>query len=233
MKSKRALGYFTLSWIIFLALFNIIVFVTPQTVNTNKFSDIFWVGYIFITVEFVLQFICTAAALPKKMDKVFYKLPIISISYVCLILMLIVGTVFMIIPWMPVWLGIIICFVLLAANLIALLAAGFAAGAVAGIDKQVKKKTFFVKSLTVDAENLMNSAKSAELKAVAKKVYEAVRYSDPMSDVALMDTEDRIQKIFGEFAEAINNEDAEMAASVSRELLSQIDLRNKKCKMLK
>ena len=79
----------------------------------------------------------------------------------------------------------------------------------------------------------MNTAKSTDLKALAKKVYEAVRYSDPMTNAVLVEAEEKIQSSFYDFENAINGEDLELSSSTADELLSLIDIRNKKCKLLK
>lgn len=139
----------------------------------------------------------------------------------------------MAIPNLPNWIGIIVCLLVLAITAIAVLSAGFAASAVTNIDQRVKAKTFFVKSLTVDAEHLMNTAKTAELKVLAKKVYETIRYSDPMSNAVLVEVEEKIQNGFSDFESAVIGEDFELASSTADELLSLIDIRNKKCKLLK
>ena len=147
--------------------------------------------------------------------------------------MLVVGTICMIVPTLPNWIGIIVCMLVLGITAIAVLTATFAASVVTEIDQRIKTKTFFIKSLTVDAEHLMNTAKTTELKALAKKVYEAVRYSDPMSNAVLVEVEEKIQNGFSDFENAVNGEDFELASSTADELLSLIDVRNKKCKLLK
>ena len=200
----------------------------------TKFGGAFWVGYIFITIAFIGQLVCAFFTFkPRDRQKVFYNIPLITISYVGLIVMLVVGTACMAIPDLPNWIGIIVCLLVLAITSIALLKATFAASVVTDIDQRVKVKTFFVKSLTVDAEHLMNSAKTAELKALTKKIYEAVRYSDPMSNAVLVEVEEKIQNGFSDFENAVTGGDYELASSTADELLSLIDIRNKKCKLLK
>ena len=200
----------------------------------TKFGGAFWIGYIFITIAFIGQLVCAFFAFkPSDKQKVFYNIPLVTISYAGLIVMLIAGTACMAIPNLPNWIGIIVCLLVLAITAIAVLAAGFAASVVTDIDQRVKVKTFFIKSLTVDAEHLMNTSKTAELKALAKKVYEAVRYSDPMSNAVLVEVEEKIQNGFSDFENAIMSEDFELASSTADELLSLIDIRNKKCKLLK
>jgi len=228
---KKTFGFFSAIWAIALALFNVIVFVTP---NIAKFSETFWTGYIFITIAFIGQLICAFFAFkPSDKQKVFYNIPLVTIGYTGLIVMLVVGTICMIVPTLPNWIGIIVCLLVLGITSIAVLTATFAASVVTEIDQRIKTKTFFIKSLTVDAEHLMNTAKTNELKALAKKVYEAVRYSDPMSNAVLVEVEEKIQNGFSDFENAVNGEDFELASSTADELLSLIDVRNKKCKLLK
>jgi hypothetical protein len=50
-----------------------------------------------------------------------------------------------------------------------------------------------------------------------------------MSNVALVEVEDEIQNNFADFKNAVKNENYELASSASDELLSLIDIRNKKC----
>ena len=232
---KKTFGFFSIIWAIFLALFNVIVFVTPNEAGgMTKFGGAFWVGYIFITIAFIGQLVCAFFAFkPSDKQKVFYNIPLVTISYAGLIVMLIAGTACMAIPNLPNWIGIIVCLLVLAITAIAVLSAAFAASVVTEIDQRVKVKTFFIKSLTVDAEVLMNATKVAETKALAKKVYEAIRYSDPMSNAALVEAEEKIQVSFTNFENAIKEENLETATSIADELLSLIDARNKKCKLLK
>ena len=139
----------------------------------------------------------------------------------------------MIVPIFPIWIGIVVCFIILGFNVISLTTANATADIVAELDAKVKTKTEFIKMLSADAEHLMNVTKEVELKNQAKKVFEAIRYSDPMSNVALAETEMKIEKVFSDFSDAINVGNTEKAITLGAEIISLIDLRNKKCKLLK
>lgn len=232
---KKTFGFFAIIWALFLALFNVIVFVTPNEAGgMTKFGGAFWVGYIFITIAFIGQLVCAFFAFkPSDKQKVFYNIPLVTISYAGLIVMLIAGTACMAIPNLPNWVGIIVCLLVLAFTAVAVIKASLAASIVTEIDQQVNVKTSFIKSLTVDTEHLANTSKTTELKALAKKVYEAVRYSDPMSNAVLVEVEEKIQNGFSDFENAVVSEDFELASSTADDLLSLIDIRNKKCKELK
>ena len=147
----------------------------------------------------------------NKVEKFFYNIPLLSISYGGLVAMLIVGSVFMAIPVLPEWIGIIVCVIILAFNAIAIIKATAAADIVSEIDEKIKTQTFFIKSLSVDAQSLMTSAKSDELREEAKKVYEAIHYSDPMANAALSDLDAQIERQFNSFSDAIKADDAELA----------------------
>ena len=116
---------------------------------------------------------------------------------------------------------------------ISIIKAKTAVSLVEGIDEKVEGKIALLKTLIADAECVMEIAKTAELKAEAKRVYEALRYSDPVSSEALADVETRIQSELTSFAEAVATEDVALTQSVAGELLDLIDNRNKKCKAMK
>ncbi len=225
---QKNFKYYAIVWLILLAIFNVAVFVSPaEAGDLNKFGGAFWSGYIGITVAFLGQLATSFFAFrSKNMQKFFYKIPLIRISWTGLVLTLIFGVICMVIPDLPNWVGIILCFVILAFNAISLVKANTAAELVGEIDDKIKEQTLFIKSLTVDAEVAMANAKTEEEKSLAKKVYEAVRYSDPMSHNALAGLETQINLKFATYT-------ASFDAAVADELLILLDERNKKCKMLK
>lgn len=232
---KKNFIYYSIIWLISLLIFNVIVFVSPNEAGgMTKFGGAFWVGYIFITIAFIGQLICSFFAFRcDNNQKMFYNITLISISYIGLIVMLVVGTACMAIPNLPNWLGIIICLLVLAFTAISVVKAGVVAEIVEAVDEKIKTQTQFIKMLTVDSQNLMTSATSTDLKAEAKKVYEAIRYSDPMAHPTLEDAEKQIQNGFKAFSDAVKAEDLEVAKVVGMELLALIDNRSKMCKVLK
>ena len=232
---KKSFKIYALIWVISLAVFNVITFVTPNEIGgVSKFSGSFWVGYIFITIAFLGQLACAFVAFKaENLKKFFYNIPLLSISYGGLVTMLVVGSIFMAVPALPEWIAIIVCVIILAFNAIAIIKATAAADIVSSIDEKIKAQTFFIKSLSVDAQSLMTSAKSDELRAEAKKVYEAIRYSDPMANAALSDLDVQIEKQFNAFSDAVKADDAELAKETADELLEMVERRNQKCKLLK
>ena len=232
---KKIFNSYIIIWAILLALFNVVAFVSPaEAGGLSKFGGAFWSGYIFITLAFLGQLAVSYLAFQaENNEKLFLNLPLVTISYTGLILTIVFGALCMAAPNLPNWVGIILCFAILAFNAIAVVKAKLAGEAVENVDKKIKTKTFFIKSLTVDAETLMAKATSDVAKAECKKVYEAIRYSDPMSDEALSSAEMSITLKFNELSDAVEKGDDEKITELSKEVMILIEDRNKKCKLLK
>lgn len=232
---KKYFKYYGICWAIALVVFSVITFVTAnETVGLSSVGSSFWVGYAFITIAFIGNLICSFLFFKEEnKGKVFLNVPIINLAYSALIVSLIVGAVAMAVPQIPYWIGVIVDVLVLAFYAIAIVKASAAANIVNDVEQKVNAQTFFIKVLTVDADSLMARAKSDEMKAETKKVYEAIRYSDPMSNDALASIENQIQNEFNAFADAVKNNDIDLAKFSANELVILINDRNKKCKLLK
>lgn len=229
---KNKFGFYAICWAILLALFNVIVFVTPnEAAGLSKFGGAFWVGYIFITLAFIGQLSCTYFAFKaKNAKKHFYKLPLITVSYSGLILTLIVGSLCMVLPNLPNWVGIIACLLILVFNAITLVKATAAAAIVEETDRKIEIQTGFMKSLAAKAETLAASTEDPVIKTECKKVFEEAKYSDPTSSPALAEIEGRIAEKTGEFAAAVQSGDAETVKRIAAETIALIKERNILCR---
>lgn len=231
---KKGLKYYIPCWAVLLAVFNIITFAVPVTVNVNKFSPSFWIGYGFVTLAFIAQLVCSLIFFKQDTkEKRFLNIPVISLSYTALLLSIIIGAVAMAVPSIPYWIAVIVDVLITAFYAIAIISSKAAADTVSSIDTKIKQQTFFIKSLSVYAQSLVNSAKTDEMKTLANKVYEAVRYSDPMSSPQLETIENEIEIKFNQFLSAVKSDNASLAQSIADELVTLIKDRNNKCKLLK
>lgn len=231
---KRAFKYYLVIWAVLFVLFNVISFVSVGWSGYEKYTSSFWTGYIFIIIAFIGQLACAYFALKSDdLKKTFYHISLITTSYTGLLLSFIFGGLCMLLTSLPYWIGIILCAAVLAFNIIAVIKAAAAVEIVSKIDDKIPAKTFFIKSLTVDAKGLVAAAKAETVKAECKKVYEAVRYSDPMSDPALAALESNITVKFAKFAEATADGSIDKVTEIADELMILLGDRNKKCKLLK
>lgn len=228
MKSFKV---YTVIWALCFAVFSLAAFLIPLP---TRFGGVFWVGYIFITVTFLLQLSCAYFALKSNdIQKTVYSLPAFRASIAGLVAMFVAGGIAMVIPSFPMWLCVLLCFVVLALTLIGVIFTFVFLNTVSGIDKDVKMSSFVMRSLAADAEHIMMSADVPEIKATAKKVYEAIRFSDVMSNSALEQIDTSIQRQLSAFEDAVASKDTELSSALGEELLNLIDKRNKRCRLLK
>lgn len=232
---KKYFKFYGICWAIALVVFNIITFIsTGNTVGISNAGAGFWVGYIFITIVFIGNLVCSFLFFKEEnIDKIFLKLPIIYIAYIALIVSLIAGAIAMAIPVIPYWVGIVVDVVILAVYAIAIVQANTAADVVSEIDDRLKAQTFFIHSLTVDAQTLMSFAQSDDVKTECKKVYESIRYSDPMSNDALAEIESQIQNEFNTFDDAVKKDNTELVKNSANKIIALMNKRNSQCKVLK
>lgn len=232
---KKGFQRYAAAWAVLLVLFNLICFATPaEWYGFNKFGGSFWAGYVVIMLAFLGQLACAYMAFrAENTKKFFYNLPLITVSYTGLILTLVLGGLCMAVPDLPNWLGALVGAVVLAFTTVAVIKASAAADIVESVDKKVAEKMAFLRMATADAEVILASAKSEETKAACKKVYEALRYSDPMSNEALSVTEAKITVKLDELKAAAAADDAEKVKTAAKELVLLIKERNTKCKALK
>lgn len=233
---KKNFKFYALIWAILLAAWCAVVFLVRPIIPgyVINYDARFWIAFVFIVAAFIGNLACAYYAFKaENLSKMFYNIPLITVSRSALIVMLVAGSALMLIPNCPAWIAAIVCVIVLAFNVIAVVRSGWAASAVEKIDDKVKVQTSFIRNLTVDTESILARAKSDAVKAECKKVYEAVRYSDPMSNDALAVIEAGITVKMGELASAVGADDAEKVKEIADEIVILVGDRNRKCKVLK
>lgn len=240
---KKNFKSYAIIWAVLFAVFNIVVFLARPVIPGDVVSyDVrFWIAWVFIIASFAANLLCANKAFKaENLEKLFFKVPLITVSYAGLIAMLVLGGALMLIPNCPVWIAAVVCAVAAvvcavaaACTAIAVVKADWAGDAVGEVHEKVKTQTQFIKLLTVDAESLLDRAKSDAVKTECKKVYEAVRYSDPMSNDALSVIEAKITVKMDELSSAVGADDATKAKEIADELVILVGDRNKKCRALK
>ena len=171
IEMKKTFTFYAIIWILLLAVFNVICFVTPNEMfGFEKIDSTFWVAYAFITAAFVGQLVCAYIAFKaENLKKLFYNLPLISVSYTGLIVMLVVGAATMLIPYVPNWVGSIVCFIVLAFTAIAVVKAKGVSDVVSKIDEKVKVNTAFIKKQAVLPKSVVSHIRKLKHKLMNNK----------------------------------------------------------------
>ena len=233
---KKLFKYYCVIWATLFALFNVIAFVAEANLaGEDKFDGNFWIGYIFILIAFLGQLACGYFAFKaQSLQKMFYNLPLLTISRNLLIVMFVIAGITMAVSFIPEWVGILLCFIVLAVGIVSVFKASTAVEAIDSIDKKVKEQTAFIDNLTVEAGLLVNSASSDEdIKNELKKVYEAVRYSDPVGGEELKLAEAQITVKFAELGEAVKISEPVAVKVKAEELIALLKDRNARAKLMK
>lgn len=233
---KKNFKFYTVIWAITLAIFCAVIFlVRPIIPGYIIIYDLrFWISFTLIVAAFAGNLICARYAFKtENLGKMFYNISLVTTSWSAQITMLIASCVLMLIPDCPAWIAAIVCIAIFAFSAVAVAKAAWAADTVSSIDDKIKTRTFFIRSFTVDAESLMRRAKSEAVRAECKKVYEAARYSDPMSREELKPIEGEIRERFSDLEAAVRDDDAGKSAELAKELTALIAERNSKCKLMK
>lgn len=228
--------FFAIFWAATLAVFHVITFAVPRNLmGVDRFAaPVFWVAYALCLVAFIAQILLAFFALRKDdKDKIFLRLPLLHVGYVSVSLSLVVSVVFLSLPVVPAWIGGVLAAVFALCFLVAALKAVAVAENVEAVGEKVEAKTSGIKALIANAEALVSYANSQETKDAAQKVYEALRYSDPMSVPELYDIEEEIVDEYTKLDTYVRVDDAENAGEVSQKILVLLKDRNAKCKSLK
>lgn len=233
---NKNLTYYSIAWAICLVIFNVLTFVVPHAVgNFDWYAHAsFWIGYGFVMLSFIAQLLIGVKMFASnKKDKIFLRLSLQTVSYSAMMTSLIVGVVFMCVPVLPEWIAAIVCVLVTAYYALAYLKGIAAVDYVEKVGEKVKKKTAMMKELISESESLMSYAKTDAAKDATKKVYETLRYSDPVLDDKLYYIEKEISEAYIIFADKVKNNVDEGLAEQADKLSVLIKDRNKKCKFLK
>lgn len=229
---KKNFKFYAIAWTVLLGLFNLLAFILPAWPNLEKYTASFWIGWSVTIAAFFGQLICSWVAFKDtSAKKTFYNISLYTISYTGLIGMFVVSMICIIATPMPYWIAAIACAVVLAANILAVLKATVAIDLVTRVDEKVEQATAFIYEMRVESESLFARANTDNLKAICKKVCDAFKYSDPMSNAALAPIESQIKVKFASLFDAVVKGDD--VTELANEVCILVDDRNRKCKLLK
>lgn len=212
------------------AIYNVLVFVI-----FDNYNAVFWISYVFMTISFISNIaVVMVSSKARDVEAVFMGIPLLSFSVFHVVAELFASTVLIIFRGtvsikitLAVQIVLLLLFVVFAA--VALLSKNV----VTNINETVRVNSTNIKSLAVDVKLLEDDCMDSELKHTLHKLYEAVYYSDPMTNENVAQLDDMIKSKINELKYLCHNNDKNEAIQVCLKLQTYIKERNSKLMLTK
>lgn len=229
MNKKKTTGLSLAVFGIVFLIYNLMIFLfmKPST-------PVFWISYAFMVVAFGLQILGMYLSFKDfSVQAVFFGIPLAQFTLFYFFAELFMSFVFMIfqkINWrIPVFLQVL----LLAVYAVVAIVSVFTRDTSVAVKDKIQSKAAAMRMDTVDVEMLRDAASDPELKNQLRRLAEAIRYSDPISNEAVADVESRIkQETFAlrTYCEDLDVENAKASCAKLQRLYVE---RNKKLQAMK
>lgn len=233
MLDRKLLGAIAAFIVVFLFA-NILVFLIPF-----PHGIAFWTAYVFLMIALVIGFVITYVSAEKTFTQKngirYYPLMRFGVMY--LIVQGIVSLIFFLLDsyiTLPlIWIPPVVCLVIFAIFAVLLISTYSGLKVVESVDEQSKKETAFIYSLTAEAELLAKQVSDEDLQKELTALYEAIRYSDPVSTPEVADVDSRIRGEMDVLKATVTLNDAGKIHESVQKLSLLIAERNQKCRLSK
>ena len=207
---KKLFRYYTASWIVlFLAFQASVLIVTGNTVGLSHLGASFWIAFALIDISLVGQLACIWHVFQKGIEEMFSRLPLVRASYLNLLLTTAVGILCMTLPRLNGWFSSLVALILLALEIRLVLKALAVSALMEDKAQSVIGKTSCIKTLTSRALAVLEASEGEAERKIAQNVYDALRYSDPVSCGQTVLLEHAIEKAFQAYEETPGKETGE------------------------
>lgn len=210
------------------AVYTVLTFALPFVKNA-----VLWVSYLFGVIAIAAQIyvLPRAFAQGESAKSKFYGFPIAKIGVAYLMAQLALGLIFMALAGVvPLWLPLVLYAVLLGAAAVGLIASDTMRDAVEQQEARVKTDTSVMRTLQTRAAALAACRESGEVKAQLQALADDFRYSDPVSNDATREAEEKLAACLSELEQASAEETVTAILPRAKALLSE---RNRLCKLHK
>lgn len=217
--------------VVLLAVYHLIVFIAPF-----YRGGVFWTGYGFTLVAFVVAIAAIYIAFIKNPDAKsrFYGFPIAKIGVIYWMGQLVLSILFALLgKVLPPWVAVIVFAVALAAALIGLVSAEVVVEEIRTQDTKLKKDVSAMRALQSRVNQLVGMSGDGEAGRLVKTFAEELRYSDPVSSEALAEIETELTALTDALQQAVVDGDEAAAITLCRKASVTLAERNRLCKLNK
>jgi hypothetical protein len=178
-------------------VFNVLVFVPPFKMDTPTF----WIAYVFTLIAIVAQAgVCILAfGRAQTLRSKVLGFPIFETGLVYLVVQVVLCFILLIAGSfieLDFSVSLIPCVLILAAAAVIIIAVDAGREEITRQDESIRADTSFIRLLTADIQSLIPRATDDTTKIALNKLYEALRYSDPVHTTGLEGVEAEIGQAF-------------------------------------
>ena len=212
-------------------VFNVVVFSTHLP-KTSAFWAADWFALIAIAAQGVTHYLAYGNA-ETLMSKV-YGFPVVQVGYYYLGIQLIISLSFIITAsWVPTWVVISICVILLGAAIIGIIINDNARDVIEEMDDYHNSQTAFMKDLFTRVKTLADNSQDHELKKALKSFADEIEYSDFVSGPDIASIEHRLWNAVADLEKSIYTD--EISTSINKIYCAEnlLQQRNNLCQRYK
>ena len=218
---------------IVLAIFCIIAFVIPFPRN-----GLFWTGYVFGLVAILSQIPVLMIAFhgAESAHSKFYGMPIARIGVIYIVVQLILSLIAMFLSWIdaiPVWPFVLVSMLMLGAAALGTIAADATREEIVRQDNQIKRNVSNMRELQSLGISLASRCEDKAAAEELQKLSDALRYSDPVSSDATLESEAELRRLLDEIQSALLDGDYAGVCGLCKQVRNTLAERNRICKLNK
>ena len=214
-----------------LVVYNVLAFALPFPKTA-----VFAVSYLFSMIAILAQIyvIRTAFYRGEGVKSKFYGFPIAKVGVIYLAIQLIGGLVFMALGLaVPVWLPLVLYVVLLGIAVAGFVAVDAARDEVVRQEVKLEKNVSRMREFQAKGQALVTLNKVPEAARPLEKLAENLRFSDPVSNEALAEIEDRLAECLAQLQSEVAAQKKEQILSLCQQAEQVLAERNQLCKLSK
>lgn len=227
---KNAIRWWVLLGVV-LVVYNVLAFALPFPKTA-----VFAVSYLFSMIAILAQIyvIRTAFYRGEGVKSKFYGFPIAKVGVLYLAIQLIGGLVFMALGLaVPVWLPLVLYVVLLGIAVAGFVAVDAARDEVIRQEVKLEKNVSRMREFQAKGQALVTLNKVPEAARPLEKLAENLRFSDPVSNEALAEIEDRLAECLAQLQSEVSAQKKEQILSLCQQAEQVLAERNQLCKLSK
>lgn len=228
-KSKSVIAIYAILLVVYIVAFLIIPF--------NKIAAS-WISFAFTIIAIassLLIFIFAFIAKETLVSKI-YGYPIFRIGAVYALAQLALGIVICIIAAfiaVPYWVALLLSIILLGATTIGVIVTDNTRDLVEHLDESTVADTENATYFQIDISGIVDCCEDAALKAELKKLDEAFRFSDPVSNAHTKESEEKLRAFLDELKILVDNDNVTEATAYIQKISNALAARNRICKATK